>query len=235
MSQGDILRNVPFAVTTADGICGVDKKAAYVLVVARPCNASRKAAVTVAPVVPFPVDLTGLNESKSESGPTLDRMRRILAGIRDGGQFSDAFYLGTLEESHKRFAAQLSTLATVQVPAEPAERAAWVSRHRVWRLHDEFVKDLHLRIFVAFTRLGFDDYAWFADADLDVMITAGESEVAGLRTALTDAERAVQTREAGNQKVSDAHKKAVETYRTAVRDAEERLRPYSQERAHRQP
>jgi hypothetical protein len=235
LSQGDILRKVPFAVTDADGNLAAEGKATYLMVIARPCNALRDAALTVAPIVPFPVDLSVLNESKSESGPSLDRMRRILAGIRDGGQFSDTFYLGTLEPSSKRFAAQLSTLSTIQVPVKPDERAAWIKDRRVWRLHEDFVKDLHLRLFVAFARLGFDDYAWFADADLAVMITAGESEVAGLKMALTEAERAVQAKEALNQQVPEAQKKAIETRRVAVQEAEQRLRPYQEEQARRQP
>jgi hypothetical protein len=165
LSQGDILRKVSFAVTDVEGNLAADAKAKYLLVVARPCNAVRAPAVTVAPIVPFPLDLNHLNESKAESGPSLDRMRRILAGIRDGGQFSDSFYLGTLEASNRRFAAQLSTLSTIQVPVKSEERAAWIKERRVWRLHDDFVKDLHLRLFTAFARLGFDDETWFVDAD----------------------------------------------------------------------
>ncbi len=233
LSQGDILRKLSFAVTDAAGQSATDTKVAYLLVVSRPCNALRDAAVTVAPVVPFPVDLKALSEAKAE-GPSLDRMRRILAGIRDGGQFTDTFYLGPLDEdSNKRFGAQLGTLSTVQVPLKPEDRQKWIQEHRVWRLEEEFVRDLHVRLTVTFTRLGFDDYAWFSDADLGVMITAGEAEIAALRAGLAEAEQAVQAKEALNQQVPDQQKKAVETKRAAVKAADYALRPYLEERARR--
>jgi hypothetical protein len=234
LSQGDILRGVSFALTDAAGQLATDIKSVFLLVVSRHCNALRDATVTVAPVVSFPVDLKALSEAKAD-GPSLDRMRRILAGIRDGGQFTDNFYLGPLEEdSNKRFAAQLGTLSTVQLPKKPDERQQWIQEHRVWRLQDEFLRDLHVRMTVTFARLGFDDYRWFSDADLGVMITAGEAEAAALRTELAEAEQAVHAREALNQQPSDPQRKAVESRRAAVKKADDDLQPYLAERARRQ-
>src|SRR5262245_56611803 len=116
LSQGDILRKVSFVLADSAGIPVLDTQVYFVLVVSRPCKALRDEAVTVAPVVPFPLDLKSLIEGKP-SGLGLDQMRRIMAGIRDGGQYSDSFYLGALQDSsNKRFAAQLTRLSTVMVP-----------------------------------------------------------------------------------------------------------------------
>jgi hypothetical protein len=235
LSQGDILRKTSFAITNAAGQLATDSKATYLLVVSRHCNALRDGGITVAPVTLFPIDLRTLSEAKA-GGPSLDRMRRILAGIRDGGQATDNFYLGPLEEdSNKRFAAQLGTLSTVQVPQKDEDRRKWIHEHRVWRLQDEFLRDLHVRLTLTFARLGFDDYTWFSDADLDVMITEGEAEVANLRTELAEAERAVQAKEAQNHQPSEQLKSAVATKRAAVKAAEDELRPYVEERTRRKP
>ena len=102
-------------------------------------------------------------------------------------------------------------------------------------MQDDFLRDLHVRLTLAFARLGFDDYTWFSDADLEVMITEGEAEVAGLKTGLAEAERAVQTKEAQNQQPSEQQRKAVELKRAAVEAAEGQLRPYVDEQRRRVP
>jgi hypothetical protein len=233
LSQGDILRKVTFALANKSGELVADSKATYALVMSRNCNAERDGVVTVAPILPFPVDLKALKEARSD-GPSLDKMRRILAGVRDGGHYSDNFYVGPLEDDgNKRFAAQLGTLCSIQVPTETIEREKWLHDHRIWRLQEEFLHDLHTRMFLTFARLGFDDYAWFADVDLSIMITEGEAEVASIQAEVSAAEQAVQAREANNQEVAEAARKTVESKRKALQKAQDALKPYLEERKRR--
>ena len=240
LTQGDILKGLPFATTSADGKLQADAKARYVVVVSRPCKALRDPFVVVAPVHESKLDLSQLRERMTSAGKgageqvSLDRARRFLAGVRDGGQFSDSFYLGDLEMgSGKRFAADLSALSTMQVPTDAEIRSAWVKDHRIWRLDIEFARDLHVRLFNTIARLGFDDHGWFADPDLDIIITDGEKEVAQLQTALSDAQRAVQSRQANGDNIQKDLSDQVTQKEIAVADAKEQLAPYLAERERR--
>lgn len=236
LMQGDILRKVPFAITEADGSLGVDIIAKFVLVMSRPCKALRDDLIVVAPVVAFPMDFA---EVLKEPAGGLDKMRRYLSGQRDGikgGDFSDSLYLGTLEAgSPKRFAAQLTTLATVKVPPSNnmAERDKWIREHRVSRLDGEFLRDLHTRLVLTYTRLGFDDNSWFSDVDLEMMISAGEAEVTLYKTQLLAAQQTIQKDEAANKTPGVAQVNAVKAKATAVTDAETLVQPYLDERARR--
>jgi len=120
LNQGDLLRGVAFPLAGADGKLKTDALAKFLLVVSRPCRAIRDETVVVAPVHESKLDLSQVRQKMAatragEAEPiTLDRMRRFLGGVRDGGQLSDSFYLGNVEEgSAKRFAADLGTLATI--------------------------------------------------------------------------------------------------------------------------
>lgn len=236
LTQGDILRGLSFATATADDKLKADTRAQFLLVVSRPCKSLRDEFVIVAPVVQTKLDLTQLRQQLEGKGEkvTLDRMRRFLAGIRDGAQHPDTFYLGDLEEgSGKRFGADLSAFSTLQVPSEDTARANWVKQHRVWRLDIEFARDLHVRVFNSVARLGFDDHAWFADPDLEVMITEGQKEIAQLGIALADAQRAVQTKEAAGENVAKGLVEQVEARTRDLREAEQQLAPYLAEKAKR--
>lgn len=241
LCQGDILKELPFATTSADGKLQADAKARYVMVVSRPCKAIRDPFVIVAPIHESRLDFSQLREQVAKAGKekeqkhvTLDRTRRFLAGVRDGGQFNDSFYLGDLEAgSGKRFAADLSALATVQVPTSRESRAAWVKKHRVWTLDIEFARDLHVRIFNTVARLGFDDHRWFSDPDLDILITDGEQEVAELQAALAEAQRAVQTKQAIGDTVPKDMTEQVARREAALAEAKEQLAPYVEERERR--
>ena len=236
LTQGDILRGLSFATATADDKLQADARARYLLIVSRPCKSLRDPFVIVAPVIESKLDLAQLRQQLEGKGEkvTLDRMRRFLAGIRDGVQHPDSFYLGDLEEgTGKRFAADLSAFSTLQVPSDSTLRTTWINQHRIWRLDIEFARDLHLRVFNGVARLGFDDHAWFADPDLEIMITEGRKEVSVLQIAVADAERAVQTKEANNDTVSKKMLEEVESRRRDLKEAEDQLAPYLAERERR--
>lgn len=241
LAQGDLLSGVAFAMTSAEGKLTSDARAKYLLVVSRPCSALRDGKVVVAAVHESKLDLSKVRQQLAgpRSGDaervTLDRMRRFLAGVRDGGQLTDSFYLGNIEPgSQRRYAADLGALSTILVPTStPEARAQWVNTHRIWKMGQEFVRDLHVRLFNTFARLGFDDYQWFADPDLEILITDGEAELAELRTALAEAERAVQTKEANGDSIPKQLAENVEKRRVELEDANRQLKPYLDERARR--
>ncbi|MFO0677068.1 MAG: hypothetical protein U0169_11055 [Polyangiaceae bacterium] len=241
LTQGDVLQGLPFATTASDGKLQADAKARFLLVISRPCKSLREPFVIVAPVHEWKLDLPQLRQQLEGSKKaadsekvTLDRMRRFLAGVRDGGQQTDTFYLGDLEAgSEKRFAADLASLSTVHVPTDSIARAAWVTQHRIARLDIEFARDLHARVFNTVARLGFDDYGWFADPDLEIMITEGEKDLAQLKSALADAQSAVQRKAASGDAVPKPMSDEVQKRDAAVKTAEEQLAPYVAEREKR--
>lgn len=237
LTQGDILDSLPFATANDDGNLSADKRAQYVMVVSRPCKALRDEHVIVAPVHESQIDLGRLTAKKGEAADaapteTLERMRRVLAGIRDGGQFSDSFYLGPIEAGQnggRRFAADLSALSTQRVPTTNA-RQQWVDERRVASLDQEFARDLHMRLLNTFARLGFDDHRWLSDEDLNVLITSGQQELNGATRAFLDAERAIQQQVADGKTPSGKQKEALESLRRKEGDVRDSLAPYLSER-----
>lgn len=235
--QGDILADVPFPFLTDEGRVSADSKARFVIVISRPCKALRDKTVVVAPVFQQPLDIGKLNEGSP--GESLDRYRRFLSGYRDGISgvaYIDLMYLGTLDESGgKRYAAQLSTLGTIAVPAAADERQAFIRKKRVARLAPDFIRDLHSRLTSTYTKLGFEDVEWLCDADLAMMITAGEADLAALELILKNAQFKVQAQEAGNRQVSQHDASAV----TSAKEKHERvvseLQQYKDERDRRRP
>lgn len=236
LAQGDILRGVPFALTGKDNLLIADRSVSYVLIMSRPCKALRDDVVVVAPIVAYPLEIAEGQKPDSPAGG-LDKVRRVLAAQRDGirgGNFSDALYLGTLDaNSTRRYAAQLTTLSTVQVPQEPSQRHQWILERRAWRLSGDFVRDLHTRLILTFTRLGFEDDSWYSDADLDIMINTGEGELVHHQGQLLLAQQAVQRDEALNKTVSKQQYQALEVKKSAVADAEAKVKPYQDEREKR--
>lgn len=241
LSQGDILEGVPLVSTTADG--GVQAlKSAKALVITRPCQALRADMITVAAVIPWKLDLNATRRRSDDpkspatdaEGATLHRTRRLLAAVRDGGEYADYFYLGNLDlDKDTRFVAQLSTLATVQVPTEKTARASWIHDHRRLRLRPEFLRDLHVRVFIMIARLGFDDHDWYPSADLEHMITVGKGEVARCQSNLAAARQVVQVKAAAGEQPKKEMVTAVERAEIAFRDAESALQPYLDEAARR--
>lgn len=249
LDQGDILKGVKVAATVAPTWkASFNIEADFVLVVSRPCKAVRAEKIIVAPITTFDLDLITLGQrlddgSKEKSKereapkrPSLDRLRRYLQGIRDGGDVTDSFYLGSLDPTKpgRRYAADLSALFTILLPEgeDHAERRTWVQECRVARLDEAYIRDLHIRLHLTFGRLGFDDHAWYTERDLDDMILAGEAEVVEREKDLKDTQISTSAAEA---KGDDASKRAGELKKKqdACDLAKTALRPYLDERARR--
>ncbi|MFO0640995.1 MAG: hypothetical protein U0183_17365 [Polyangiaceae bacterium] len=227
LEQGDLLEGVHFAVAgegsaTLEGPC-------FALVLSRNCNALRDAEIVVAKV-----------QHKSFQDfkvATLEECRRVLSRIRDGRDAPDQFYLGELPGSKKRYVARLDSLHTIKLPAD---RQAYIAKHRKFRLDPAFLSDLHARIFAAFAPLGFDDHAWLSDDDLRLVIGTGVAELAGLRSELSAAEHELDQLlvQEQSEKRLDPCRAKVDNLRKSVAKAELALLPYeaeSQKRKHVSP
>lgn len=218
LEQGDLLAGVHVAVAS-EGTAFLEGPC-LALVLSRNCNALRDPDIVVAKV-----QHKSFQEIKVT---TLDECRRFLARIRDGRDAPDQFYLGELPGSKRRYVARLDSLHTIKLPAD---RQAFIAKHRTHRLDPAFLSDLHARIFAAFAPLGFDDHAWLSDDDLQLIISTGASEVASLRSELSAAEHELnqlQVQEQTEKRV-DVCRARIANLRTAVDKAELELRPYEAE------
>ncbi|MHC4400544.1 MAG: hypothetical protein ACYTG0_12785 [Planctomycetota bacterium] len=234
LTQGDILKDVSLFATDSrwlhTGGQVPQMKSPVCMVLSRPCAILNKPQIIVASVEcvkgEIPRDLAGF-----------EKVRQFLEQLRDGGNSPDRFYLGqqipTLGQSG-RFFARFDSLHTVKMP-DSDTLAALLPRHRVATLADEFRRDLHRRIFSAFAALGFDDYAWYSDQDLDWVISAGQKELSDLRSEIRGREEQIHKNVSSGQ--ADQNKKIkseVENLKSKSQKVENELAKYERERAKRQ-
>jgi hypothetical protein len=181
LNQGDLLRGVKLFLTgKTDALTGgesVVSKTDHCLVLSRPCVTAHKGAVVVAAVQRMP------SQTPVEI-KTLDRALNFLTQLRDGNDSPDVFYLGQLpgKESDGRYAARLDSIHTIEIPQKPDLRTAFIEKHRFAKLHIDFQRDLHTRVFQAFATLGFEDITWFSDADLNYLVEVGKAEIGVLQS-----------------------------------------------------
>lgn len=231
LAQGDILKDIPFVSVDAEG-SAVVQNTRFVLVLSRNCNSIRDEQVIVAPVSTWALDLKA--QLGQPETPSMDRVRRALSGVRDGGHLVDKFYLGCLEAgSSNRFAADLSQLATIKLPTQDPARASWVASHRVWWISSDFARDLHVRLFNCFAKMGFDDEAWFCDPDLDILVNEGQQQIAKAREEVLAAERAIQDKELRNETVSPKMREELARKQKSLATIEAELKTYSDEKTRR--
>ncbi len=215
LSQGDVLQGVSLFITKESwsGAGGEAKKTSHklCLVISRPCVVGHKPNVVVAAI-----------EKMADSVPrdveTFEDILGFLTDLRDGPDTPDVFYLGQIPGFEGRFGARLDSLHTIQVPPE-AEQRAFTDQKRVGRLHIDFARDLHTRIFRAFALLGFDDHRWMSTPDLDWMVARGRSEIHEAQSAVEGAAAAVLSAQAQGFR-NDREKQQLEK---AVADAQAKL------------
>jgi hypothetical protein len=174
LSQGDILKGVTLFSTrkswTAEGGEAECTNRALCLVLSRPCVAAHDDWILVAAVEKYknkpPADFESYDEAK-----------QFFIEIRDGLTTPDQFYLGQVPGYEGNFCARFDSLHTVQFPSKSsAERQAFTIAARIARLNEEFVHDLHLRLFRAFASLGFDDRRWFSTEDLRALVAIADRD-----------------------------------------------------------
>jgi hypothetical protein len=185
LRQGDILENVLLYETAAERDEAVPILFDHVLVLSRNCNAVREQTVIVAAIdqVTPPDFLARLDN------PSLDQLRQRIATVRDGDGNPDRFYLGPLPGSERRVFALLDRIYAIQVPEKEPARQEWVRVHRRATLSNDHRRHLHVSLLLAFGREGFDDFAWWPDADLKLMINVGKKALAKTSGLEADIER----------------------------------------------
>jgi hypothetical protein len=228
LRQGDVLCDViRYLADYRDNAAPAAEKG-HVIVVSRPCNALRAQRIVVAPLKKR--SLADLKEAKD-----ISELLDAYTAIRDGDGTPDSFYVGELEPGSDRYFAKLDELSTVLVPVGPHERRKFTDEHRKFHLDNEFVRDLHVRIFRAFGSLGFDDDTWWSDEDLSYVMQRGDadegsisSEIAQLRARITTLQIAEGAQK--EQKQVEASLAACEGKREKLRALLEPLRAESSKR-----
>jgi len=220
LNQGDLLRGVKLFLTgKADALNGgesVLSKSDHCLVLSRPCVTAHKSSVIVASVEKWS------SQTPAEIN-TFDKARKYLTLLRDGNDSPDVFYLGQLpkKESEGRYAARLDSIHTIEIPQKPELRTAFTDKHRFAKLHIDFQRDLHTRVFQAFSMLGFEDVSWFSDADLNFLVKTGKEEAKGYQS---DKERLRAAIQADGGKGNEMN--AIDNKIAAI---ERRIKPYQDE------
>jgi len=174
LSQGDILRDINLFLT-ADGwgeIGGQPAKSPHrlCLVLSRPCVIEHKDTIIAASV-------EKLADKPPRDLDTFKKVLSFLTSLRDGPGSPDVFYLGQIPDMTGRYAARFDLLHTIHVPPSGSERQLFVDSKRIAVLHQDFVRDVHVRLFRAVAGLGFDDHRWLSDSDLEWLVDAGKSEL----------------------------------------------------------
>lgn len=181
LTQGDILKGVRLFSTARswenDGGEAAQKDDGYCLVVSRPCVLEHKDSAVV-----VRIKASGLRIPKDS--PDFDQAMQFLKDTRDGVDTPDLFYLGQLSGEPKLYVACLDSFHDIEIPQDAGERAEFVRARRVARLHEDFRRDLHVRIFRAFASLGFDDVGWFSDSDLQWVIATAEQDIRTLQSQI---------------------------------------------------
>lgn len=168
LGQGDVLKDVTLHTTDLDGTA--KSRQSRALVLSRRCAIEHAATVLVARVSEFKQPFY---EELGKRAKSLDDVRRMYQALRDGESQPDRFYLGPILGSAS-LVVELNALFTIAVPTGAEERGDWLAAHRVAHLDREFVRDLHMRLFRSIATDGHDDYDWYSDRDLEVVVSLGE-------------------------------------------------------------
>lgn len=179
LSQGDLLKDVKLYFTSDAGgsTAAPHGRATFALVLSRPCVAVNKGRITVLAVEKLPHQI-------DKEVSTFQQLVRRVSAVRDADG-TDAFYVGEIPGGDgQRHAARLDFISTLEVPTDPSARGAWTAAHRVATLHVDFRRDLHTRMFLAIAKQGFEDFGWYSNEDLQMIIDFGRAKVAEAQLTL---------------------------------------------------
>lgn len=229
LSQGDILQGIKlFSNGKSWGDAGAGGTPVVVnqqlcLVASRPCNCQHKEHVVVLAVEKY-------SDGIPKEVTTFEDIKGFLKDVRDGNGSPDVFYIGEVPNKAGRFAARFDSFHSVQIPKDGAERGKFVADFRIGRLHFDFVRELHARMFRAFASLGFDDLGWLSDQDLRWLIQKGSAELEQARAKKLEIEAARLAKEFSAQQLSS---KITEDAEKQWKTAEAELAPYLAEQEKR--
>ncbi len=172
--QGDVLQGVRlFATERSWGERGGESVKAphnLCLVLSRPCVVRHRRNIVVAGIDKYP-------DSVPKGISSFKEVREFLIGMRDGIGAPNVFYLGQLPGMKGRFCTRLDAICCIEVPVEEWDLLPFLQRRRIGSLNADFARDLHLRLFMAFASLGFNDQSWLPDEDLKWLVDVGQGEV----------------------------------------------------------
>jgi hypothetical protein len=86
---------------------------------------------------------------------------------------------------------------------------------------------------LTYNRLGFDDYAWLADVDLDIIVNAGKRDTAALELEMRQVHQTIQEKESVGAKVPEPLRQQLRNKTLELESAKEKLQPYEAEQAQR--
>ena len=173
LSQGDVLSGLVLYETDSAKDTHAKSPAKFCLVLSRPCVAAHKQVITVAAIAKYAPNVPKDIE-------TFEDRLAFLTEMRDGTESPDVFYLGQIPSLEGRYCARLDQVHSIKLPPSDPD-SPFLAKHRIASLNSEFQRDLHLRVFRAFASLGFDDYKWFSDADLSLLVRFGEADLDRLK------------------------------------------------------
>lgn len=227
LSQGDILSDLRlFATKIAPGggeAASVPNR--FALVMSRPCVAVHKENITVAAIEKY-------KGSVPSDVKNFEDILGFLVDTRDALEAPDVFYIGQIPGFDGRFCARIDSLHCIQIPSDATARMDFLRKHRIAKLHPDFLRDLHLRLFRTFASLGFDDLSWFSTEDLEWLVSAGRADVASAEGDLQQKQVAKGRKEfEGGQFAMNEITKAA----AKLSELKNRIAPYELELSRRKP
>ncbi len=169
LGQGDILKGVTlYASGWSEGRCDAKQtEAEACMIVSRPCVALAKKHVIAASVEKYQLDVP-----------------KDLKGIEAIVDFLKAAQLGS-----GRYRVRLDMLHAISLPSRP-KLAELLPSHRIARLHPDYARHLHVRLFDAFASMGFEDTGWLSEEDLQWIVSVGQTTVSELQAGIAKASAA---------------------------------------------
>ena len=116
--------------------------------------------------------------------------------------------------------------------------SAFLKTNRIAKLTEGFSRDLHLRILGCVANLGFDDYGWLSDQDLDWLVRVGDAELLEKKAAVASLEAKLSELQASggskNVKEIQGRERAIKELQESIDGFEQDLDDYRQELQRRQ-
>jgi hypothetical protein len=233
LNQGDILTGISLFQTgsdwTKEGGQSRRIKSSVCMVLSRPCAILHKPQIVVASV-------QCVKGETPKDVKTFEKVKQFLEQLRDGFDSPDRFYLGQAIPSVAdtgRFFARLDSLHTVRLPDSDALGRLLVSC-RVATLAEDFRRDLHRRILSAFAAMGFDDYGWYSNQDLDWLIATGRKELSDLELRIKEKEAEMAKNvSSGQEEKNEGIARQAEKLSNDAAEIRRELDKYEQEHAKR--
>jgi len=226
--QGDVLEGVRLFATARswEDEGGNSQKAPQklCLVLSRPCVVAHKWHVIVAGIEKYP-------DQVPKDVDSFAKVCAFLSDMRDGFGSPDIFYLGQLPRRGGRFCARLDALYSVEIPDEKNDLKDFLQRIRIGSLNGDFIRDLHLRMFMAVASLGFHDNRWLPDDDLNWLVEIGDKEVKAAELELQSAIAEKAGRDAEGKQYKEDTIERLEVKLSSLRT---QLEPFATERTRRQ-